>query len=391
MDTRPPSLSLARITRLGVFVLVVSAGLLTQACARSKWSSQPFPLGVPLEVTVVSAPTPFHATDGRNHVAYELRLANLYKDDVILDQVDVLDAANGSVLARYAGPELKRRLGPRGIPPGLRMPRKTFVVVFVWLDLGSVAAPRELSHRIHAHEPGRTAAQGRTVDGARFALRPDTLVLGPPLRGGPWWAANGPSNDSKHRRALLPIDGRVALSQRFATDWVRGDEAGKLLHSGDPRRNSSWFSYGQEVLAVADGIVSSIRDGIPENVPQSSSYAVPIDIGTAAGNHIMLDLGGGRFALYAHLQPGSLRVKPGDRVTRGQVLARLGNSGNSTGPHLHLHVSDGATPLAGQGLPFAFDRFEYLGRVENSKLVPLARPRTCRDELPLENDAVRFP
>jgi hypothetical protein len=390
MDIRPPSLSLVRITRFGLFVLVVSGGLLTQACARSNLSRRPFPLGVPLEITVVSTPVPFRATDGRAHVAYELRLANLQKDDVILDQVDVLDAANDSVLARYAGPDLQRRLRWRGMPADPRMPRGTYVVAFVWLDLGDAAAPRELSHRIHAHEPKRTAADGRTVDGARFILRPDTLVLGPPLRGGRWWALNGPSNDSKHRRALLAIGGGATLAQRFATDWMRVDRAGNL-YSGDLQKCASWFSYGQEVLAVADGMVTSTHDGIPENVPQSASTVVPIDIGTAAGNHIMLDLGGGRFALYAHLQPGSLRVKTGNRVIRGQVLGLLGNSGNSTAPHLHLHVADCATALAGQGLPFAFDRLERLGRLENSKLVPLARPLTCLDELPLENDVVRFP
>jgi murein DD-endopeptidase MepM/ murein hydrolase activator NlpD len=66
----------------------------------------------------------------------------------------------------------------------------------------------------------------------------------------------------------------------------------------------------------------------------------------------VLDLGGGTYAFYAHLQPGSLRVKNGDRVTRGRVLGLLGNSGNSTEPHLHFHVSDGMSPLGSEGLPY---------------------------------------
>ncbi|MDX1983227.1 MAG: M23 family metallopeptidase [Bryobacteraceae bacterium] len=90
---------------------------------------------------------------------------------------------------------------------------------------------------------------------------------------------------------------------------------------------------------------------------------------TLGGNYIVLDLGGGRFAFYAHLQPGSLRVKPGDKVKRGQVLGLACNSGNSTEPHLHFHVSNGPDPLASEGLPFVFED----------------------GEIPLQNAEVKFP
>ena len=84
-----------------------------------------------------------------------------------------------------------------------------------------------------------------------------------------------------------------------------------------------------------------VKDGIPENVPGINSRAVPITLEMPlAGNHVILDIGGGRFAFYAHLQPGSLRVKLGDKVRRGQVLGLVGNSGNSTEPHLHFHIEN---------------------------------------------------
>ena len=110
--------------------------------------------------------------------------------------------------------------------------------------------------------------------------------------------------------------------------------------------------YGAEVLAVANGLVVATKDGIPENVPGITSRAVPITSETVGGNHIVLDLGGGRYAFYAHFQPGSLKVKVGDRVTRGQVIGLVGNSGNSTEPHLHFHISDGVSPLGSEGLPY---------------------------------------
>jgi murein DD-endopeptidase MepM/ murein hydrolase activator NlpD len=114
------------------------------------------------------------------------------------------------------------------------------------------------------------------------------------------------------------------------------------------------------VLAVADGVIVSIKDGIAENTPLSPTRAVPLTLDTFGGNNVILALGNGRFGYYGHLQPGSLRVKPGDRVRRGQVLGLLGNTGNSDAPHLHFHISDGVS-LESEGLPYVFDSFEVVG------------------------------
>jgi murein DD-endopeptidase MepM/ murein hydrolase activator NlpD len=110
--------------------------------------------------------------------------------------------------------------------------------------------------------------------------------------------------------------------------------------------------------------------------------AVPITLETIAGNHIMLDLGGGRYALYAHLQPGSLRVKKGDRLQRGQALGLVGNSGNSTQPHLNFHVTDGPTPLGSEGLPYVIDAWDI------KSTSGAWEPR--RNQLPMQDARVRF-
>src|SRR5262249_45336578 len=150
---------------------------------------------------------------------------------------------------------------------------------------------------------------------------------------------NGPSNTSGHRRALIPIGGQAHIAQRFAIDWVRLNPDGKTFN-GDPKDNKNYRAYGSEALPVAEGTVTEVKDGIPENVPGIDSRAVPITLETVGGNHVILDLGHGRFAFYAHMQPGSLRVKVGDRVKTGQVLGLVGNTGNSTEPHLHFHIGD---------------------------------------------------
>jgi murein DD-endopeptidase MepM/ murein hydrolase activator NlpD len=109
-------------------------------------------------------------------------------------------------------------------------------------------------------------------------------------------------------------------------------------------------------------------------------------------------LGGGRYAFYAHLQPGSLRVHVGDHVKEGQTIALLGNSGNADAPHLHFQVMDRNSPLAAEGLPYVFHRFRIEGTLPS--LSALAdgkgwRPQTGStdvrvDELPTENEVIDF-
>ena len=180
---------------------------------------------------------------------------------------------------------------------------------------------------------------------------------------------------------MIPINGKALIAQRFAIDWVKLNAAGRMF-SGDAADNKNYASYGSEILAVADGIVASTKDGIPENIPGLTSRAVPITLETIGGNNVILDLGGGHFAFYAHMQPGSLRVKKGAHVRRGEVLGLVGNSGNATGPHLHFHISNSNSALESEGLPYVFDSFEV-------QTAPGMWERR-RNELPLQNARVRF-
>ena len=89
-------------------------------------------------------------------------------------------------------------------------------------------------------------------------------------------------------------------------------------------------------------------DRFPDQIPNAPT---PVTIREADGNHVILALGDGRYAFYAHLEPNSVRVKRGDGVREGEVLGRLGNSRSSTGPHLHFHVMNRPSALAADGLP----------------------------------------
>jgi murein DD-endopeptidase MepM/ murein hydrolase activator NlpD len=127
---------------------------------------------------------------------------------------------------------------------------------------------------------------------------------------------------------------------------------------GNAQEVANWIGYGEDVLAVADATVVATRNDYPESRTLKNPRH---PLGEGSGNFVSLVLGDGRYAHYEHLQPGSVRVRVGEHVHRGQVIGALGFSGDSTGPHLHFHVSDGAAPLAGEGLPFVVAGYEALG------------------------------
>src|SRR5690606_29958176 len=124
--------------------------------------------------------------------------------------------------------------------------------------------------------------------------------------------------------------GRAVIAQRYAIDFIRIGDNGRLVKD-DANVNESYFGYGAELLAVADGEVVEIKDRIPENRPTAGVMATRITVDTIAGNYVLLDIGEVS-VLYAHMQPGSIEVEVGDKVRRGEVLGRLGNSGNSDAP-----------------------------------------------------------
>jgi hypothetical protein len=151
------------------------------------------------------------------------------------------------------------------------------------------------------------------------------VALDPPLAGKWAMLAGGRSELISHHYRTPIVSNAV--------DFVRLDEEGRG-HDGDPKRETSWYGFGEAVLSPADGTVVSVSDVHPDepvgNIGQNPS----------TGNHILLDIGGGRYAVLAHLRQGSARVSEGERVRLGQQIATVGDSGDSLVPHLHFQVQD---------------------------------------------------
>jgi hypothetical protein len=244
--------------------------------------------------------------------------------------------------------------------------------------------------------PGRITFEGAPtpVD----ARRP--VVLEPPLRGPGWVAFNGCCAElTSHRGSIMAFNGKAMTAERFAIDFLRIDGDGRMF-VGPADRLASYPSFGVPVHAAAGGTVVRASDGAPEQVPMAQR--APMEIGAYAGNHVVIDMGEGNFALYAHLQTGTVAVKVGDRVEAGAVIARLGSTGNSDAPHLHFHVMDGPWPLAASGLPYEFTAFTGAGRFEPPTDDAVMKgtpgridrawfPGQHRGKLPLNLQVVDFP
>jgi murein DD-endopeptidase len=366
-------------------------------------------LPTPVALEVPESPTPVKM-NGRQCLVYELHITNFFTNRLELVRLEVLGDGTTPPLASYTGEELTRQMAHAGywvvalsggtvppdqldervIGPGLRA-----VIFLLIATKGTDDVPKFLRHRLYFKPTVLSGGEkDNVIDGAQVTVnRRRPVVLGAPLRGEGWLAAGGLSNMSYHRRVITALGGKARIPQRFATDWAKLGADGSSFHG--ERANTNFYGYGAEVLAVADAVVAEVRDGIPENLT-ADDREVPLTLETAGGNSVVLDLGKGNFAWYAHLKPQSVRVRLGEKVRRGQVLARLGNSGNSFSPHLHFHVMNGRSPLASEGVPYVFESFEVQGVVPsgepgNWKPPPNAKSDKRQREIPIENAVIRFP
>lgn len=354
-----------------------------------------------LAASVVRRPDPMLAY-GEAYLVYELLLTNYDASPVEVHNLRITAPSHQGAKFEFSGRQLDGMTavvghgGQPGSPTIIESGASR--LVFVWLKFDSASAvPRRLSQfigyrvkRDGTAEEGELALPAMTVDEA------PPLTVGPPLKGGDWLVNGGPANTSYHRRAYMTLDGALKFAQRFAIDYEKVGPDGRT-YAGDPKKNQSYHCYGADVIAVADGTVAAVHDGVPDNVPDLVKRAVEMTLETAGGNYVALDVGYGRYALYGHLIPGSLKVKPGERVRRGQLLGRLGDSGNSTEPHLHFQISDAPSFLNADGLPYLYERVGVRpARVVDANVdPPVIRVTGPAQEhlstMLLENQVVDFP
>jgi murein DD-endopeptidase MepM/ murein hydrolase activator NlpD len=349
-------LSVVALAVLSGFLVVVPAGQSAASPPATDTAGEPSTL-TPVVQSVLSPPRWYPGDDGRFHLPYELQLTNTLPIPVDVTEIDVLDG-HGRSIAALSGDRLKAAITPLGneAEQTTQLPGST--VGIAWMDLSFATRaeiPTEIEHRVTIDiGPGLPAGPIITSTGERTQTASAAPVaIGPPLRAGRWVAIVGP-----HRRALQAVNGALHNSQRFAIDFSALLDAEGRTHTGNPDQTTSYFNYAQPVLAVGDATVIEAVDGLPDQIP---NHKVPIPLSQGDGNHVILELGSGIFAGYAHLKPGSIRVKAGEHVQPGQILGQLGNSGESGGPHLHFQLMNRPSIAAADGLPFVLHQFDLDG------------------------------
>jgi hypothetical protein len=360
----------------------------------------------PLLLTVQDAPIPFNGSDGRMHLVYELWITNFSSGDVTVEKVEVL--GDGAVLQTLEAAAIAGRLQAAGSRESSgTMAKSTQALLFLHLVLAKGAqVPQMLSHRVTAHvNAAPPGFQEITETSATTKIdRQKVVRIGPPLEGVGYISADSCCDSTRHTRAALPVNGRVWVAQRYAVDWEQLDSNQRIYEGTQELK--SYTIFGKPVLAVADATVVGLTDGLPEQTP--GKFPAIISLDEADGNSVILDLGGNdlgkhRYAMYAHMQPGSIKVRLHDHVKRGQVIGLVGNSGNSVAPHLHFQVMDGVFSLASNGLPYEIDEFQVTGKTPGteafddaeSKGIPVpitavSPAEHASDALPLDQLVISF-
>ncbi len=356
-------------------------------------------------------------SDGLTHVAFAMQFTNVWNLPATIQSAEVVDplqnnkptGANrvisikdedvtGLVKLTSLPPTMDKASYTSKVPGG-----ESGVMFFDLTYADSNEVPCAISLRVHVLQPENKHLPESTVVSPPLKLSSQAaIVLAPPFKGDGWVDANGCCLEiGPHRFVTNPMNGTLDPSEQFAIDWIKIDSQGKAFR-GDGKKPEQWLCYGTELLAVADGTVVEVMRDLPDEPPGKapSNLTVP----QIAGNHVLLDLGKGRYAMYAHMAPHSVTVQVGDRVKAGDRLGLLGNSGNTTGPHLHFQISDRPSILDATSLPFVLNRMVLQNRtsanlddIENFSIAGTPLPLVMKDTkpvaqtMPLSRDVIDFP
>jgi hypothetical protein len=324
------------------------------------------PATKPTDFTLVEAhpsisPRAFEGSDGVTNLVYELILTNFNTKPITVENIEITNANDGKVLLTLTTEQLKSVMKSPAVKKQKgKMTPGAISIVFVNITLDKDATvPSMLVHKITYSGTIIEKRQTKTTNLAVDVDKTAPLVIGSPLVGKKWLATGGYSSASGHRRSLFPVNNELKSAQRFALDWVQLNDENRLF-SGNGKENTQFVGYGKPVLAVGDGTIYGVVNKFEDQPPFKASGSMTYP----GGNTITLKLSDKAYAMYAHLKPGSIKVKEGDTVKKGQVIAEVGNVGNSDAPHLHLHITESPAILESNGVPYVFEQFDVAGAID---------------------------
>lgn len=359
----------------------------------------------PVTNQLIEPPSPFMGSDGKRHLAFELLLTNMSPRQASVTKITVrAGSASGTVLENLDQAGVMANMtavGDLALTTTSTIPSySTDQLVLDAVVPGGSPVPTRLSTTLmatfQAPLPGQPPYVSIFPDVVTENLPPvpvsttKPLLIPSPLSGGDWMSTNSCCDLSPHRGAILGGGGLPASPERFAIDFIRIDGNGDLYRPDVPQSMTTNYSYGAQLLAVAPSTVVAIQDGMPDQPPGVNPTGYSLN--QLGGNYVVLRLNAQVYALYGHLAPQSIKVQLGERLRTGQLVALLGNSGNSTAPHLHFQLMNGPGLLTSQGVPYEFRNFRVLALPNGQgTLTPVNPPMSVKDAYPLTNSVVGFP
>ncbi|MFC7540254.1 M23 family metallopeptidase [Siccirubricoccus deserti] len=327
--------------RMRLSPVVVAVLLLTATGAQAERCAAPLPTGAgipptsinplivrPLGETIIPVP----ATDGLIHLAYAAQTTNLAAGPARISSILPVDPLRGfeptgrNLVLNVEGAPITGEVRVFGTPPASSRDTPTLAagtsgITFFDVTYARLAeVPELVAHRVSVGFPEGTSLTTIT-DPVRVNCD-GPVQLSPPLSGRGWWNGNGCCRTvNAHRSATLPLNGDLRPPEQFAIDFMQVTPDGGCC-TGPVSDLRSWPFHGVPVLAAAAGTVVAAVDDMPDQIPGPPQG---VTVENAPGNHVIQDIGGGRWVLYAHLSPGSVTVKPGDVLRPGQPLGKLGN------------------------------------------------------------------
>ncbi|MBT1705891.1 M23 family metallopeptidase [Chryseosolibacter indicus] len=350
-----------------------------------------------LSIHIPFAPQRFKM-DNKHYVCYELHITNFSLQKVKLQEIVVSVRDSKTTFFKGDADELSKRfqkVGTHVKDSVLVMKPGGSGVLYLEIEVPEIKDAFVLQHQISLSLYAESGDEKEVINGIELEVPKEKAIsIGPPLKGGLWTAIHHPSWERGHRRVIYTLGGKARIPGRYAIDFVKVNDEG-LTTSGEADHVDSWLGYGAEVLAVADGVVSSVNKSFPEvdKLSEHPAYGAT----KATGNYVSIKIGKGVYAFYEHLKPNSISVKAGQKVKKGDMIALLGFTGQTTNPHLHFHMASNDSPLGAEGIPYVFDSFNHVGvydeldNLGKKKWISNSNSNSLRrEERPVPNSVVEF-
>ncbi|HOJ19516.1 MAG TPA: M23 family metallopeptidase [Ignavibacteriaceae bacterium] len=303
-------------------------------------------------------------------IPYTIRFYEFEKEGLKLQRIHVLDANTNTELMKIEKEEITHFYkDPLPQNPYMTQDKLGYYYFSIQLPIPlAQTKPTKITHKFDFRDTVNN--KDVTMEGGILVprLSESPLVIASPVKGNNWIFINQ-STLEYHFFTLFFVYGKIFRGERFAFDNLRMDSSFTNYYKDDPTVNSNFYNYRDTLYAVAEGVVTAIKDGMVENNGNLHDH-LPTTIDELGGNCLTLKIGNNLYAFYAHCVPNSFFVTVGQTIKEGDPIALLGNSGNSDAPHLHFEITDGPDILFSNGVPFVLKQYTKLGDADTGPSTP---------------------